>query len=547
MTKDNRMTLLAAILSLLWVFVLGLSSDSIGVPRDESFYIQAADFAASWFEDLGTDPSRALKKSHIYRRDKFGWNWEHPALMKSLFGVSKRILHDRLGLVSSPLLAYRLPTMLLAGFGLFLTFLLGRRAKNTTVGFLSMGFLAFMPRVFFHSHLACFDLPVTTLWIAIVYGFVRARTDRRWIWFSGVFLGLGFATKLNIFFLPFVLLFVAVGDVYLQKRSGLLELRPKIVRYAMIALSFLFIGGAVFFVHWPLLYHDPLSQLTRYIQFHARHVHYPVDYFGTLLYSPPFPVHLPTVMTLISVPFMTLVLAVVGGWFALRRILDARSTQWNEDGVISLVLWVNVLVPILIISLPNTPVFGGTKHWMPAMPFLAILAGLGLDRFLANVPSRLPMRISKVALVAWVFAIPIWGTYTYGSQGPAYYNAVVGGPPGAAGWGMSRNFWGHSTRAILNEVNTRTSGGSLVFWHKATQRSIKTYETEGSLSPGRQYTGDWTAPYSDWAVYHHQQEKLPEEVDIWRAYKTWLPVGGSYVDGLPIMTLYERPQSPQPN
>ena len=53
MTKDNRMTLLAAILSLLWVFVLGLSSDSIGVPRDESFYLQAADFAASWFEDLG--------------------------------------------------------------------------------------------------------------------------------------------------------------------------------------------------------------------------------------------------------------------------------------------------------------------------------------------------------------------------------------------------------------------------------------------------------------------------------------------------------------
>ena len=26
----------------------------------------------------------------------------------------------------------------------------------------------------------------------------------------------------------------------------------------------------------------------------------------------------------------------------------------------------NLVVPILIIALPNTPIFGGTKHWMPA-------------------------------------------------------------------------------------------------------------------------------------------------------------------------------------
>ena len=51
---------------------------------------------------------------------------------------------------------------------------------------------------------------------------------------SGIFLGLGFATKLNIFF-TFTLFFVAVVDVYLQSRSAVRELRQLIVSYGKIA------------------------------------------------------------------------------------------------------------------------------------------------------------------------------------------------------------------------------------------------------------------------------------------------------------------------
>ena len=81
---------------------------------------------------------------------------------------------------------------------------------------------------------------------------------------------------------------------------------------------------------------------------------------------------------------------------------------------------------------------------------------------------------------------------------------------------------------------------ALVFWHKATRRSIDAYKNAGLLRKDIGYTGDWTAEFSDWAVYHNQREKLPEEVDIWRAYRDRWPVSGAYLDGLELMSVYRR-------
>ena len=94
------------------------------MPRDETLWLRY--YAASWYVELFDGDVDSLSPTEINRRDRFGWNWEHPVLMKSLFGLSKRLLHDELGWITSPLLAYRLPTMLLAGLGMFLVFLLGR-------------------------------------------------------------------------------------------------------------------------------------------------------------------------------------------------------------------------------------------------------------------------------------------------------------------------------------------------------------------------------------------------------------------------------------
>ena len=41
-----------------------------------------------------------------------------------------------------------------------------------------------------------------------------------------------------------------------------------------------------------------------------------------------------------------------------------------------LLLVAMALFPIFLIALPSIPIFGGTKHWLTAYPFLALLAAM---------------------------------------------------------------------------------------------------------------------------------------------------------------------------
>src|SRR5207302_3197932 len=53
----------------------------------------------------------------------------------------------------------------------------------------------------------------------------------------------------------------------------------------------------------------------------------------------------------------------------------ARRDPYETD----LLLFLGFFVPIAVFFLPKTPIFGGTKHWLPAYPFLAVFAGRGFD------------------------------------------------------------------------------------------------------------------------------------------------------------------------
>ena len=536
-----------------YLVLLAVTCADVGVPRDESFYFYGGDRAAGWYVGLFDGDVESFSRREIDRG--FKYNHEHPVFMKTLFGLSHRLFTDTLG-VFDHTLGYRLPTMVMASLALWLAFLLGVIAHGRMAGLFAALALAFMPRVFFHAHLACFDAPVTFMWLAIAYCYLRAVRSRRWAIAAGVALGLGFATKLNIFFLPFTLLGVAVVDAWqFKRRTGAWRApagaRGPLTYHACIAASMLFLGAFVFWAHWPWLYHDLVPRVRQYVSFHARHVHYPVDYLGHLYFKPPFPVHFPFVFTALTVPVGILVLAVIGVAVTVRRAI----TDWRDTGaeapdrrVVEVFLLANLVVPFLVIALPSTPIFGGTKHWMPAMPFLAIMAGVGVVRlgqglFAGTTGARLAWR---TALFGGAMLAPaVWATLEYGAHGPAYYNGLAGGPPGAIEMGMPRNFWGYSTVAVLPAVNERVEARADVFWHKATQWAIDAYKRDGLLRRDVRYTGDWTAEFSDWAVYHDQREKLPEELDVWRAYGTDLPVDGVFIDGVQIMALYRRPGPPK--
>src|SRR5258705_452230 len=84
------------------------------------------------------------------------------ALIKSLFALSNRLLG---GAFTETSTSFRLPGMLLSSLAVATTFAWGRRRLGRAAGLVAALSFAFMPRVFFHAHLACFDLPVCALWL----------------------------------------------------------------------------------------------------------------------------------------------------------------------------------------------------------------------------------------------------------------------------------------------------------------------------------------------------------------------------------------------
>lgn len=217
---------------------------------------------------------------------------------------------------------------------------------------------------------------------------------------------------------------------------------------------------------------------------------------------------------------------------------------------------INAFIPIAIIALPSTPIFGGTKHWMPAWPFLALLAGVGFERvcvamFSHDTPPQTSLRqhIWVGALGVLFLAPALIGTIRSHPHQLAYYNTLVGGPRGSANWKMQRTFWAPHTRQVLPWIN-QTWGKSgqpqqRVDFHDSN--AYWTYRNEGFLSPN---IGEWriTEPHapSHAILFVHQKwlhNQLYHTLSILGARA---PSVGVYLDGVPLITVWEKNRHPIP-
>ena len=99
----------------------------------------------------------------------------------------------------------------------------------------------------------------------------------------------------------------------------------------------------------------------------------------------------------------------------------------------------------------GTPIFGGTKHWMTAYPFIALFAGVGAQRALGALgtrwrwgPAVLTVALSIPSVVQSARVHP-WGL--------SAYTPLVGGASGAASTGLNRGFWGYTTGSVAEYLN----------------------------------------------------------------------------------------------
>jgi len=530
---------IAAALAVASICLVRLTSLPIGFVRDEGYYFKAALQYVGWYRAIANGELGLLEALGTPAIDQyFGYNPQHPALVKILQGFSWWIWHEILG-IGSNAEALRLPGALFTAVCVASTFLLGRRLFSRPVGLFAALAWLFMPRNFVHEHLAAFDVPITAMTVLVVYLYARAGDSKRRATAVAIAFGLTMATKHNSLFIPPLLILHWLATTAWRPEPGryFRFVRPARVPPALVRM--LWLGPLVFVAHWPWLWHKTFLRIGRYYGYHfLHHEHYPIAYWGELLRDPPFPVGFAFGMTLVTMPLPLLGLMVWGLALAVRdgffRVdLEPRSHAW--------LLGLFALFPMFVISLPSTPIFGGVKHWMPATPFLAILAGRALEHGIELLrPLMGPMvRSARVfyAVAPLFLATAVIGIIRTHPHGLSYYNELVGGARGAAMVGMQRHFWGEAVKPLLSEINTRTPSGGSVMFNRSNLEDFAMYRRDGLVR--QDIENSKRVAEGDGVIVFHQWEHEHILYTRWNEMPDRRPVQGVYLEGgVPLTTLY---------
>ena len=414
-----------------------------------------------------------------------------------------------------------------------------------------------MPRPFYHAHLDCFDVPIVLATTFAVYAYWRSLTRRSWAVWTGVAWGLALATKHNSWVLPGIFLIHFVWMTVGNRRLRALghpppaELSPR--PWWMLSMALL--GPPLFVATWPWLWSDELlPRFGWYVRFHVSHVYYDMAYFGTNYFQPPFPIAYPFVMTFFTVPLTVLVLSGVGIAARLRAMLPVslalrlwpRGRVLPDPAFTDVLLMGALLAPMVMIALPSSPIFGGTKHWFPAYPFVALYAGLGFSRVterFVEAAGRWSRPVQRAApAVASVVALLPSALETMHSHpfGLSHYTFAAGGVPGAADLGMNRQFWGFTTGSLTDFFAERMPNGGTVFLCDTTAQAWEMLRRDGKIPPSIRGTFDLAS--ADYVMVHLEHHFVEVDYQAWAAFGTTQPVYVLTYDGVPLVNVYENPR-----
>ncbi|MGB5366422.1 MAG: glycosyltransferase family 39 protein [Polyangiales bacterium] len=536
---SGRDHLIGAALCIGYLLLLTGTASDLAMSRDESFYVHAAKNAANWMSQISSDPSSAFEREAIDRAWRY--NWEHPAWMKLTFAWSW-LAHGHLGLFPNESLAFRFPGMLTAALLLWLIYAWGASVMRREGALFAALAFASMPRVFYHSHLACFDIPIAFFVALTAYAYWRSLADRRWVPWLGLAFGLALATKHNSWILPGIFL---IHFLWLRRDQAL---SGKNERASIAWLpSMVLLGPLVLIGTWPWLWHDTARRLLAYASFHLRHVHYTYEYLGINYFEPPLPISVPFVMTLFTVSLTVVALCLLGLYDRRAALRPPSLTKPHaENNRRTEVLWGGcLLAPLLVIALPSTPIFGGTKHWMTAYPFLALFAGAGFLALVerAEISSWMGRRWPTWAFATLCLLPAAVETAHSHPFGLSHYTPLAGGVPGAADLGMNRQFWGFTTGSLVDWIAERLPDGGSVWTCDTTHGSWAMMQRDGLIPSNIRAEASMSA--ADLVLVHHETHFAEVDYQAWVAFGSVQPAYVLRYDGVPIISVYENPTEPE--
>jgi hypothetical protein len=210
---------------------------------------------------------------------------------------------------------------------------------------------------------------------------------------------------------------------------------------------------------------------------------------------------------------------------------------------------VQIFGPLGVLAVPSTPIFGGVKHFMPAMPFIAVAAAIGVAALTRALAARLAgarrprlTRLLPAGLAALLCVPAVTETQRSQPDGLSHYNLIAGGFAGGASLGMNRQFWAYCVLPMLDWVNQSHGDNHRMYWHDVLGDALHMYKREGRLDLDVGDTGAAEGGIQNsamgllvwekhWAIY---------EGWFWESYGTVKPAFIRDREGVPLVIGYKR-------
>ncbi len=245
---------------------------------------------------------------------------------------------------------------------------------------------------------------------------------------AGASWGLALLTKIQAWFLPPVVLAWALV------RLGRSRALAATSAWAATGLSLFVIG-------WPWLWYDTADRLKGYLGTGVHRVAIRVLYFGQVYADRDVPWHYPWFYFAATVPVGLHALGLVGlarGW------RDRRADPFP-------LLLAGAIALFLVVFSTRVPVYDGERLFLVVFPLWAILIGRGFAAVWSRAVGRRGLRVALVG----VLLAQGYGVVALHPFGLSYYNALVGGLPGAERLGLELTYWGDAVDPVLLDLLAR--------------------------------------------------------------------------------------------
>jgi len=318
-----------------------------------------------------------------------------------------------------------------------LVVLVTARRYGTAAGVGSGFSLAVMPRVFAHAHIAALDTFISLFWVLALFAADHALTARRPVAsmaVAGAIWSLALLTKIHAWFLiPVVLVWSFIRLRNPQRALG---------AFAAWGAA----GMACFVAGWPWLWFDTVSRLRAYLGTGVERASIRVLYLGRVYADHDVPWHYPWFYFAVTVPIGLHLLGFMGLW---------RGSRLGRHDRLPWLLAGSILLFLTLFS-TRVPVYDGERLFLVVFPLWAVLIGLGLSTTWENLKGRVWARACLVAVVI-AQGQGVWSLHPFGLS---YFNALVGGLPGAETRGLELTYWGDAVDdALLDRLAAEARTG----------------------------------------------------------------------------------------